>query len=68
MYYFEYVQFVPIYFTPIHISTSVFDNLMQESEDETSGKPRPFHLTRSVYIRHLPPRIAAEDIVEVSKV
>ena len=27
--------------------------------------PRPLHLTHSVYIRHIPPKISSEDIVEV---
>ena len=40
----------------------------QGNGDKSSCPPRPLHTTRSVYIRHLPPKIAAEDIVEVGKV
>lgn len=38
--------------------------LLQEIGDG-SGPPRSLHVTRSVYIRHIPPKVAAEDIVEV---
>lgn len=27
--------------------------------------PKPLHLTHSVYIRHIPPNISSDDIVEV---
>jgi len=33
--------------------------------EDNSTPARPLHLTRSVYIRHIPPKISAEDIVEV---
>ena len=29
-------------------------------------KPRALHITRSVYIRHIPAKISADDIIEVS--
>ena len=38
---------------------------LQKGSDSMTGPPKPLHLTKSVYIRHLPPRIAAQDIVEV---
>lgn len=32
---------------------------------QNTGRPRPLHLTHSVYIRHIPPKISSEDIVKV---
>ena len=42
--------------------THVFSPKVTEGN---STPARPLHLTRSVYIRHIPPKISAEDIVEV---
>ena len=43
----------------------------EESEGGTSAitstSPRPLHLTRSVYIRHIPAKVSANDIVEVCR-
>jgi hypothetical protein len=44
------------------------DNVLQDMlEVKNSSPPQPLHITRSVYIRHLPPKIAAEDIVEICR-
>lgn len=45
----------------------------QQVEGEEAGEkgsadnsdPRPLHLTRSVYIRHIPAKVSAEDIVGI---
>ena len=37
------------------------------SADTTTTSPRPLHLTRSVYIRHIPAKVSANDIVEVCR-
>ena len=33
----------------------------------TTTSPRPLHLTRSVYIRHIPARVSASDIIQVCR-
>lgn len=33
----------------------------------TTTSPRPLHLTRSVYIRHIPSKVSANDIVAVCR-
>ena len=43
----------------------IVNAFLQKDGDGSSGPPQPLHITRSVYIRHLPPKIAAEDIVAV---
>ena len=42
----------------------------EDSEDKgeaTSTKPRPLHLTKSVYIRHIPAKVSANDIVAICR-
>ena len=39
----------------------------EEGGDDASTKPRPLHLTRSVYIRHIPAKVSANDIVEICR-
>ena len=33
----------------------------------TTTNPRPLHLTRSVYIRHIPAKVSANDIIEICR-
>ena len=42
----------------------------EKSESVATGSatsPRPFHLTRSVYIRHIPAKVSSNDIVEICR-
>lgn len=42
----------------------------EESEERgaiASDDPRPLHLTRSVYIRHIPAKVSAESIIEICR-
>jgi hypothetical protein len=47
--------------------TSEAHSLAIGNGDKSSCPPQPLHTTRSVYIRHLPPRIAADDIVVICR-
>jgi hypothetical protein len=42
------------------------ENAKKNTSKETRS-PLPLHITRSVYIRHLPAKISAEDIVEICR-
>ena len=39
----------------------------EEAGTDANTKPRPLHLTRSVYIRHIPAKVSANDIIEVCR-
>ena len=41
----------------------------EDSEDKevTNTKPRPLHLTKSVYIRHIPAKVSANDIIGICR-
>lgn len=38
-----------------------------EAQENGTDRPRPLHLTHSVYIRHIPPKLSVEEIVKVCK-
>lgn len=40
---------------------------LEEKGEATNTKPRPLHLTKSVYIRHIPARVSANDIVGICR-
>ena len=40
---------------------------VESQEGGANGDPRPLHLTRSVYIRHIPAKVSAESIVEICR-
>ena len=39
----------------------------EETGEATNTKPRPLHLTKSVYIRHIPAKISANDIIGICR-
>lgn len=42
------------------------DDQASPPSESGAGTPRRLHITHSVYIRHIPPKISSEDIVEVA--
>ena len=40
---------------------------VESQEGGANSDPRPLHLTRSVYIRHIPAKVSAESIVEICR-
>lgn len=55
--------------------TAALSESRQQTEGEGSeegganfkNNPRPLHLTRSVYIRHIPAKVSANDIIEICR-
>ena len=43
-----------------------FNTDTQPEMDKSENLPRPLHLTKAVYIRHILPSVAPSDILEVS--